>query len=341
MQQLQNIVQQQAQALGVLEGRLANQPDANERRLGNARRCMSYMPTFARDRPFRTFELEFKSWVHANDIEAAGHAFAKSTLLSAMKGPASEHVRPYGLDTDVYNNAANLTAYLEILRNLFTPAAEAEVIRAEFRTRRQEKNEDISTYINAKISLWQLAFPAAQRSFPILLHETVKGMRNPVAQRQLMYANPADENEMIRHAVRIVAVERECYQGGFGQTANLDGLRSITLFEKSKTDESEAMDIDKVDGRRGCWNCGKPGHHSKDCRQPKKSQAPSRPQQGTKKGGKKGGKLTCFHCGKEGHLQKNCFKKQAKQTAGKRTVKAMEDGDDDREDAFLEEIEED
>ena len=43
VQHLQNIVQQQAQALGVLEGRLANQPDANERRLGNARRCMSYI----------------------------------------------------------------------------------------------------------------------------------------------------------------------------------------------------------------------------------------------------------------------------------------------------------
>ena len=42
-------------------------------------------------------------------------------------------------------------------------------------------------------------------------------------------------------------------------------------------------------GKKKCFNCGTPGHLSKDCRKKKKT--------------------GCFHCGKAGHLVKDCPKK--------------------------------
>jgi hypothetical protein len=68
-----------------------------------------------------------------------------------------------------------------------------------------------------------------------------------------------------------------------------------------------------------CWNCGKSGHQSKDCRSAKKNAASGGPQNGhqggqqQQQGGQRrwsNGPLTCNRCGRNGHLQSRCFSTQ-------------------------------
>ena len=52
--------------------------------------------------------------------------------------------------------------YLRRMGEKFTPAAESIQMEAEYRSRKQKKNEDVQNYINAKYELFQLAFPNAR-----------------------------------------------------------------------------------------------------------------------------------------------------------------------------------
>ena len=52
--------------------------------------------------------------------------------------------------------------YLRRMGEKFMPAAESSQMEAEYRSRKQGKNEDVQNYINAKYELFKLAFPNAQ-----------------------------------------------------------------------------------------------------------------------------------------------------------------------------------
>lgn len=68
---------------------------------------------------------------------------------------------------------------------------------------------------------------------------------------------------------------------------------------------SQSQDSNKSKGKgKGkpvCWNCGKPGHRSNECRAPKQDTprgAPDKDEKG------KGG--VCWKCGQPGHHKKDC-----------------------------------
>ena len=52
--------------------------------------------------------------------------------------------------------------YLRRMGEKITPSTESIQMEAEYRSRKQGKNEDVQNYINAKYELFQLAFPNAQ-----------------------------------------------------------------------------------------------------------------------------------------------------------------------------------
>ena len=88
----------------------------------------------------------------------------------------------------------------------------------------------------------------------------------------------------------------------------------VTAYGTTYGGHGQAMEIDKTKAKvaktfdnckKGdCYNCGKSGHWSSQCPQPKK------PMDSTK--------ITCYTCNKKGHMMKDCPMKKSKNTQRKR-----------------------
>ena len=81
-----------------------------------------------------------------------------------------------------------------------------------------------------------------------------------------------------------------------------------------KTTDSAFNATAKMGEARLCYNCGKPGHISRNCRKKKKAPASS---------------ITCYNCGKPGHLKRNCHQKKVENAsvsfvAGTHSIKAVD-----------------
>lgn len=272
--------------------------NAAEKRFNNAARALSSVPKFDGKENWRTFESSYLTWYRINRIDRMDEEFQKRSLLSSMRGQAVEMTRPYAENTETYRNCATLNAYVDAMRAVFLPPEESELARTEFKIRKQGRKEDISTYLSAKIALWQLAYPADQRSFSTLMDETITGICNRIVKRHLRYAVINNENELRRHAIRCVAAERQCYREGTAESTTLDGLAATTrLVEQRNNDDDMEWDDEvraKFDG--DCNKCGKYGHRASNCwkDKPRKQQSDQKQQ------------VKCYGCDRLGHVRTEC-----------------------------------
>ena len=97
-------------------------------------------------------------------------------------------------------------------------------MEAEYRSRKQGKNEDVQNYINAKYELFQLAFPNAQERDRVeFYHETTEGFLNKYVRDQ-MFCFDANCVEAFRaRAVNMVQIERRRIRIGDSETNKMDG----------------------------------------------------------------------------------------------------------------------
>ena len=285
---------QQQQQINALQNAPGQQGvgQAPNNNLRDAKRALSYMPSYAGKSGWRTFEQEWKMWSHINSIGLAGLDFNKGALLCALKGSAADCAKPYGLGTTAWVNATSIDLYLTTLRGVFMPPEESE-----FQHRKQGKSEDISTYLSSKLALWQNAFTENETSFTTLYTAVIAGIYNPIVKRQLRRSSPADEDQLRQMAVRIVANERESYFGGYGESTSLDGLAAVSVAAiYSRTDED--MEIDRIEAIGGkfngkCNKCKRPGHKAVDCRVKRDKKD-----------------IECFFCKKKGHYARDCMSKK-------------------------------
>ena len=305
----------------------------------SARKALGYMPQFDATSPWRCFEDRFKLWMEMNLDDEITVEFRKRALLYAMKGSAADRARIYKEGSTQWNNAADMPTYLTAMRNIFMPSEESEIARAEFKALKQKKNEDIASYLTMKISLWENAFPEAERSFHTLLSEIISGVYNNVVKRIIRRANPVDQATLRTVAITAVANERESYRGGYGESTSLDGLACVSI-PRQVDEEYEPMEVDRINKMEiQCYKCKKMGHISRYCpsNKPREEEQPRKP------------KLRCYRCQLIGHVAAKCrvnlSKDQGKEGKTKQNVKTFDEKTEDEEmdkeeNHFLDEAEE-
>ena len=275
-----------------------------ERRMESAMKCLAGIPKFHGNESWRTFESTYLTWYRINMIDQLPQDFQKRSLLMSMRGSAVEMTRPYAENTATWVNSNDLATYVEAMRTIFLPPEESELARTEFKVRKQARNEDISSYLSAKIALWQMSYREDERSFSTLMDETIAGLANKIVKRNLRYAAVTNPEDLRRQAVRLVASERQCYREGTAESTSLEGLAATTRIADQQNGDDDDMDHDGYNAmgkfQGNCRECGKFGHMKKDCYKLNKP----------KDGGAKGkDERKCYRCDRTGHLKPNCHAK--------------------------------
>ena len=271
-----------------------------EKRYDIACKSLGSCPKFNGKGNWRTFESSYETWYRVNHIDRQNQEFQKRSLLACMRGQAVEMTRPYSEGSQTWIACVEFAAYLEAFRNVFLPPEESELARTEFKVRKQGRKEGISSYLSAKVALWQLAYPEAERSFSTLMDEIIAGTANRVVKRRLRYADINNIPELRRQAVKMVDAERQCYREGTSESTSMDGLAATTHIKNDQYSDEE-MDVDddsmnamgKFDGN--CRTCGTYGHKAAQCRKGKGKDAKD--------------KKKCYRCDRDGHFKRDCIAK--------------------------------
>ena len=296
------------------------------------------MPIFNGEAPWNVHKLCFENWAHFGGLYDPNITVdeRKSILIQSISQNMCLRVMSMLRTSPTWNAAATFEAYMTAIGAVFQPEAESQLARTEFRACKQGRNEDMQTFMSRKIQLWMQAFPVGERNFSTLMDDCCDSICNPVVRRRLKHSDVTTKEEMVETVLSIVAKERQCVMGGYGESSNLEGLALSTVVFKATTNQydeygDERMDISAIKDKK-CYRCDRLGHLKKDCRV-KEENLPFR-NRGKGGKGKAGGgwkqkanfapdnkkkDRNCFNCGGKGHYQKECKKP-------KKAVKQVTDG---------------
>ena len=320
-----------------------------------ARPLLKTLPIFER-KSFNTWRNEFKVWYRINGIAEAGTEFAKQAALMAMRGEKARMCEGLQIDTEGYNACTTIERFCEALELVFSPQAESELSKELFKSYKQGRKEDISSYLSKKYSLYDRAYAEAERSFSTLLDYVIQGVYSPLVKRKLRFETPTNRVNLREKAIFVVATLRRCYNEGYGEATSLDGLAATTQVFSFTENGEEPMDIDSMreeinaikNDERRCFKCNRTGHMAKTCRVKKRDYLPGK---NIKHSEKKEFRGKCNYCSKVGHIAKDCYakkndsKKSGKSDPGKgaqrdvpnhKRVNKIEN--DEAEESFLEEV---
>ena len=294
-------------------------------------RALNSVPIYSgTGRPFREHVTNFSSWRKARGITDVEQS--KLALAYSLRDSAQTRVRAFLPDSAGWEAATTFEGYLASITEIFCPTQEQGLSRSEFLAYNQGPQEDVGTFISIKYSLFELAYSPNERSFQTLRSAVLKGLYNPVIKRTVARQSVTDEESLRKAIFQAVAAERECFLGGYAESPNLDGLKSVTLNNyRSSQPSAEPMEVDALNwgankgkadqqaGRgqgqssgkkeaRACHRCHRTGHLQRDC-VAKTDKAGRKLNNDPKKGGSSK-KLNCFECNKPGHKAAECPSKR-------------------------------
>ena len=230
------------------------------------------MPIFNGEAPWNVHKLCFENWAHFGGLYDPNITVdeRKSILIQSISQNMCLRVMSMLRTSPTWNAAATFEAYMTAIGAVFQPEAESQLARTEFRACKQGRNEDMQTFMSRKIQLWMQAFPVGERNFSTLMDDCCDSICNPVVRRRLKHSDVTTKEEMVETVLSIVAKERQCVMGGYGESSNLEGLALSTVVFKTTTNQydeygDERMDISAIKDKK-CYRCDRLGHLKKDCR---------------------------------------------------------------------------
>ena len=222
---------------------------------------------------------------------------AKWVLFTAIVGSSSRLVIS-SMDPTVGEWAGmTFQAYIQRMGEKFTPASESLQMEAEYKARKQGKNEDVQNYINAKHELFQLAYPDAQpRAIAEFYREATKGFLNKGVRDQMFYYEAASVEAFGARAVSLVQIERMRIKLGDSDTTSMDGLIPVTkpMNEEVTRRKPEPMEVDALNHR---WAEDEEDDDEEWCECAAMQE--------------KGFRGPCYYCSRQGHLARSCPRRAA------------------------------
>ena len=222
---------------------------------------------------------------------------AKWVLFNAIIGASSRLVIS-SMDPTV-GDWAEMTfqTYMQRMGEKFTPASESIQMEAEYKARKQGKNEDVQNYINAKYELFQSAYPdAPPRAVAEFYRETTKGFLNKTVRDQMFFYKAPSVEAFGARAVSLVQVERMKIKLGDSDTTSMDGLIPVTkpMNEEINRKKPEPMDVDALTNRYADEE-EDDGEEWCECAAMQE----------------KGFRGPCYYCSRQGHMVRSCPRKAA------------------------------
>ena len=282
-----------------------------------------------------------------------------------MRDRALAMVAPIQHGTEAYAACATAEELMAQLELMFQPAAESQMAKEQFKSCKQQRQENVSSYLSRKFAFYDRAYQPAERIFDNLLDEVIAGLYSNLVKRRLRWAEPTTREQIRERAILIVAQERRMFADGYGEATSYDGLAATTMtFRQGGLTDPEPMDIDKLDedvqrmadGReKRCFHCNNVGHYARNCKIKKRERTNN--SGGNNSGNKGGGAQSkeksgefrgkCNGCHQVGHMVRNCPNKgnagrgrkvdpgKGSQRTPPRRVNKVEDDAEDQ--SFLEE----
>ena len=268
---------------------------------------------------YRDHEVSISKFLMCRTDVVRTDRMKKTILMESIQGKAVSRIKDNAPINECFRDGT-FDQFSALIREVFCPDNESILIRSEFITYTQGRQQDVQSYLTNKMALFNLAFAPNERSFNTLMLHVIKGLLNNAVRRMVRRANPKTEAALRAAVVEATAAERDAWNGGYSESSSADGLITISSARRTMGDLPEEpadgpvpMEIDAVQGKDAqCFRCMRRGHIRKDCRakrtldgkeivdKPRGRPLDSRGKESKSK------KKTCYNCGKIGHFAKEC-----------------------------------